>query len=163
MRIIFVAVLILLSPSITFGANELVGKVVSVIDGNTFELETENKELYKIILYGIDCPEMGQPFSEAAKAQLEKLILKQTLTVTVQGKNRYGIRQGYFVNKNRVDPRNILLKNGLAWTAEQNSIQDLEDLRLEAMVLKVGIWTEDEPVPPWIYRRTQSMLQPKSS
>ncbi|MFZ1809482.1 MAG: thermonuclease family protein [Cyclobacteriaceae bacterium] len=154
---------ILSSSTITFGANELVGKVVSVIDGNTFELKTEENELYEIILYGIDCPEIGQSFSVEAKAQLEKLILKKTLTVTIQGKNRYGIRLGYFLINNKVDPRNILLENGLAWTDERNAVQDLEELRIKAMTSKAGIWTEDEPVAPWIYRRTQSMLQPKSS
>ncbi|MEQ8364761.1 MAG: thermonuclease family protein [Cyclobacteriaceae bacterium] len=163
MKIIGYVVSILLFPTITLGADEIVGKVVSVIDGNTFELETEENELYEIILYGIDCPEMGQSFSEEAKAQLEKLILKKKVAVTIQGKNRYGIRLGFFLINNKVDPRSILLENGLAWTAERNAVQDLEELRVKAMSAKIGIWTEEEPVAPWMYRRTQSMLQPKSS
>lgn len=160
---ICVWVFILSCSTITFGANELIGKVVSVIDGNTFELITEENESYEIILYGIDCPEIGQPFSEDAKLQLEKLILKKTLVVTIQGKNRYGTRLGIFLIKNKVDPRNILLENGLAWTAERNAVHELEQLRIKARASKIGIWAEEEPVAPWIYRRTQSMLQPKSS
>lgn len=163
MKIIGFVVFVLLHSTIAFGANEIVGKVVSVIDGNTFQLETEENELYEIMLYGIDCPEPGQSFYEEAKAQLEKLILKKTLTVIIQGKNRYGIRLGFFLIKNKIDPRNILLENGLAWTTESNGIKNLEELRIKAMTSKLGIWTENEPVPPWMYRRTQSMLQPKSS
>lgn len=163
MRSIYILIFFLLSPMITFGANEIAGKVISVIDGNTFELKTDDNEVYEIILYGIDCPELGQPFSGEAKSQLEKLILKKAITVTIQGKNRYGIRMGFFLIKNGVDPRNVLLENGLAWTAERNAIQTLEELRIKALSEKVGIWKEDAPVPPWIYRRTQSMLLPKSS
>lgn len=163
MRSINTLVFFLLSPMITFGASEIAGKVISVIDGNTFELKTDDNEVYEIILFGIDCPELGQPFAEEAKAQLEKIILKKTLIVTIQGKNRYGIRLGTFLVKNKVDPRSTLLEKGLAWTAERNAEEELERIRIKAAEWKVGIWKEDAPIPPWIYRRTQSMLTPKSS
>lgn len=145
----------------TFGAEKITGKVVAVLDGNTFEMLAEDNDIYRILLYGIDCPESGQPFAEEAKKELEKLILKQKITVDIQGKNRLGVRMGVVVSRD--DPRELLLRNGLAWTSENNPQSDLERLRLEAEAKKTGIWAETNPVPPWIFRREQSMLQPKMS
>lgn len=162
MRIFLALMFVWFCSASVVTAEEIVGKVVSVIDGNTFELQVEG-DLYEIILYGIDCPDLGQPYAEEAKVLLEKIILKKTLTVTIEGKNRYGVRMGTLLVKNKIDPRNDLLENGLAWTAERNALEDLEKLRQNARDRKVGIWTQEDPVPPWIYRRTQSMLRPKSS
>jgi len=158
-----VLALYILFVAVASEAAEIEGKVISIIDGNTFELEAEDNEVYKIILFGVDCPEPGQPFAEEAKRQLEKLIYKQNVEIEVIGKDRHGTRLGVVLIKNKIDPRKILLKNGLAWTAELNPLEELEELRLEASSKKSGIWMENNPTPPWIFRRQQSMLQPKSS
>ena len=55
-----------------FAGNVLNGKVTSVIDGNTFEMITDDNESYKIMLFGIDCPELGQEFGEKAKSLWRK-------------------------------------------------------------------------------------------
>lgn len=141
---------------------QIEGKVISVIDGNTFELIASDGETYKILLYGIDCPEIGQPFADVAKTQLEKILLKEKVVVEIQGKDRWGNRLGVPLLK-RIDPRHELLKAGLAWTAERNPIEELEIIRDEALKSQKGIWRESDPTPPWIYRRQQSMLQVKSS
>lgn len=151
----------LINGMISWGADTITGKVISVIDGNTFEIANAVDERYRIILYGVDCPELGQPFSEEAKKELEKLILKQKVTVEIKGKDRHGTRLGVVLVKNK-DPRKILLKNGLAWTSEHNPMSELEKLRLEASTKKNGIWLDNSPTPPWTYRREQSMRQPKS-
>lgn len=156
-------VIFLFNGMIACGEDMISGKVISVIDGNTFEIINDEGEQYKIILFGVDCPELGQPFSGEAKKELEKLILKQKVTVEIKGKDRHGTRLGVVIVKNKVDPRMILLKNGLAWTSEHNPLSDLEELRLEATMRRSGIWKENNPTPPWIYRREQSMRQPKSS
>jgi micrococcal nuclease len=56
-----------------------------------------------------------------------------------------------------------LLKEGLAWTAEKNPIPELEEYRIKAKEKERGIWKQENPTPPWIYRRQQSMMQAKSS
>ena len=61
------------------------------------------------------------------------------------------------------DPRVKLLKEGLAWTAEKNPSEDLEPLRQWAEQKGKGLWKEENPTPPWTYRRQQSMMKPKSS
>jgi endonuclease YncB( thermonuclease family) len=141
----------------------LKGKVTNVIDGNTFEMIAEDNESYKIMLYGVDCPEIGQEYAEKAKKVLEKLLLNKTITARIQGKDRWGTRLGTTEAQDTPDPRIELLEAGLAWTSERNPIEELEQIKNRAKQKGKGLWGENEPTPPWIYRRQQTMLQPKSS
>jgi micrococcal nuclease len=146
-----------------FAEEVLKGKVVTVIDGNTIEMVAEDNELYKILLYGIDSPELGQEFGEKAKKVLEKMILDKNVQVKIQGKDRWGNRLGIVLIGGTRDPRHELLEAGLAWTAERNPIQELEAIREKAQEKGKGLWKEQDPTPPWIYRRQQTLLQFKSS
>jgi endonuclease YncB( thermonuclease family) len=62
-----------------------------------------------------------------------------------------------------VDPRYDLLNAGLAWTAERDPIQEFEAIKEKAREKGKGLWKEQDPIPPWIYRRQQTMTQFKSS
>jgi len=146
-----------------FAGNVLNGKVTGVIDGNTFEMLTEDNESYKIMLYGIDCPELGQEFSDKAKKSLEKMILNKKVTVNIQGKDRWGNRLGIALIEGTIDPRYDLLEAGLAWTAERDPIQELETIKEKAREKGKGLWKEQDPTPPWIYRRQRTLTQLKSS
>ena len=146
-----------------FAGNVLIGKVTSVIDGNTFEMKADDNESYKIMLFGIDCPELGQEFGEKAKKSLEKMILNKKVTVNIQGKDRWGNRLGIALIEGAIDPRYDLLEAGLDWTAERDPIQELETIKEKAREKGKGLWKEQDPTPPWIYRRQQSLTQPKSS
>src|SRR6478736_2455216 len=148
---------------LAFGNDEISGKVVSVIDGNTLEVIGDANETYKILLHGIDCPELEQEYGEKAKKLLEKLVLEKEVQVKIQGKDRWGNRLGIILVKGDKDPRMDLLKEGLAWTSEKNPIQELEVVKEKARENSVGLWKSENPTPPWIFRRQQTMLQPKSS
>ena len=139
------------------------GKVVSVIDGNTIEVIGDDNETIKISLLGIDCPELGQEYGDKAKKFMEKLILEKNVTVKLQGKDRWGNYLAIVKVNDRIDPRIELLKEGLAWTAEKNPLPELEEHKEKAREKNKGLWKQENPTPPWIYRREQTMLQPKSS
>jgi endonuclease YncB( thermonuclease family) len=145
-----------------YAQNEIKGKVIAVIDGNTAEVEDEQKQKVKIVLAGIDCPELGQEFGDKAKHYLEKKALNRDVVIKFQGKDRFG---NYLVVMlvNDDDIRVDLLKEGLAWTAEKNPSPDLEPYRTWASQKGKGLWKQENPTPPWTYRRQQTMLQPKSS
>jgi micrococcal nuclease len=144
-------------------ANDVVtARVISVIDGNTLEIRGEDNETRKVILAGIDSPELTQEFGEKAKKLLEKLALEKDVTVQITGKDRTGTSIGIVIIEDK-DPRLELLKEGLAWTSEKNPLPDLETVRLKAQEKGKGLWKQDNPTPPWTYRREQTMLQPKSS
>jgi len=150
---------------LSFGlrANEMIaGKVVTVIDGNTLEIFTSENETYKILLYGIDSPELDQEYGEKAKRFLEKLILNKSINVEIQGKDRLGNRLGIVLIDGE-DPREKLLEEGLAWTAERNPIVEFETIKEESREKGKGLWKEKDPTPPWIFRRQQTLTQFKTS
>ena len=146
-----------------FSENVLTGKVTKVIDGNTIEVMASDNELYKIMLFGIDCPEAGQDYATKAKTFLEKMILNKNVNVTLQGKDRWGNRLGIILIEGTTDPRYELLEAGLAWTTERNPIPELELIKDRALEKGKGLWKEKDPTPPWIYRRQQTLTQFKSS
>jgi micrococcal nuclease len=139
------------------------GIVVSVIDGNTIEVESPDAQKYKLLLVGIDCPELGQEYGEKAKTFLEKIILNKPVTITMQGKDRWGNQLAVVKIKGTKDPRVELLKEGLAWTAEKNPDPNLDAYKMTAQEKGRGLWQLENPTPPWTYRRQQTMVQPKSS
>jgi endonuclease YncB( thermonuclease family) len=145
-----------------FAESEITGKVVSVIDGNTIELITDQSESYKILLYGIDSPELGQDYGDKAQRLLQKMVLDKIVNVRIQGKDRWGNRLGILLIEGKVDPRLNLLEAGLAWTAEKNPIEELESIKEKARENGKGLWKQKDPTPPWTYRREQTMLEPKS-
>lgn len=149
--------------SSTAVAEEITGKVVSVIDGNTVEVRADNNEVHKVFLKEIDCPELTQEFGENAKKYLEKIILNKKVTVSFQGKDRWGNHLAVVLIDGDTDPRIALLKEGLAWTSEKNPNPDLEPYRSTAQEKGKGLWKQENPTPPWTYRRQQTMVQPKSS
>ena len=141
----------------------LSGKIVTVIDGNTVELVAEDNETYKIKLHGIDCPQLGQDYGEKAKRYLEKMLLDKPVSVEMKGKDRWGTRLGVIIIDGELDPRYELLKEGLAWTAEVNPNPELEGIREKAKEKGKGLWKDNNPTPPWVFRRKQTLTQFKSS
>jgi endonuclease YncB( thermonuclease family) len=145
-----------------FGRDVVSGKVKSVIDGNTLEVEMANQEIQIIQLAGIDSPELEQEYGDDAKAHLEKLVLEKQVEINVVGKDRWGKPQAT-VMMNGLDVRMELLKEGLAWTAERNPLPELESVKELARKNTKGLWKQDNPTPPWTYRRQQTMVQVKGS
>lgn len=139
------------------------GKVTTVLDGNTLEIIDQNKEIQRVQLTGIDCPELNQEYGDQAKLFLEKLVLNKKITFQITGKDRLGNRQGIVLINGSRDIRMELLKEGLAWTAERNSDPELEPLRQTAADSRKGLWSQENPIAPWIFRRQQTMLGPKES
>jgi micrococcal nuclease len=153
---------ILISNSVRAQQN-LNGKVTTVIDGNTVEVSSQNNEKHKVLLVGIDSPELGQEYGSEAKLFLEKLTLNKSVTVQFKGKDRFGNHLAVLMVNGKNDARVELLKEGLAWTAEKNPSEDLEPYKTWAQRKGKGLWKQDNPVPPWIYRRNLTMAKPKSS
>jgi micrococcal nuclease len=153
--------LILIAASVH--ARTMQGKVTRVIDGNTLEFMSTEGEKYTILLSGIDCPELSQSFGDEARICLEKLSLNKSAAVTIKGKDRAGNSVAEVLIDGKRDPRIQLLKEGLAWTDENNAESELESYRSASQSRKKGLWKEENPTPPWTHRRQQSMMVPKSS
>jgi endonuclease YncB( thermonuclease family) len=153
----------LLFGSVTSSAADIImARVVSVVDGNTIEIQTEGTSKRLVVIAGIDCPELTQEFGNEARQYVEDLILQKQITVKVVGKDRKGNYIGVvLIGEN--DLRMQLLQEGLAWTSEREPAAELESVRVSAQQQSKGLWKSEMPIAPWVHRRQQSMMQPKSS
>lgn len=151
------------STHVLAGPMELSGKVISVIDGNTIEFQTADNDVFKFMLAGIDAPELSQEFGTEARKLLDKLIGGEQAVIVIEGKDRLGIRFGSLTYGKARDPRLDLLEKGLAWTSEKNPKPEFEVIKEAAKAQKKGLWDQVMPIPPWLFRRQQTMLAAKSS
>ncbi|MDK8013926.1 thermonuclease family protein, partial [Escherichia coli] len=77
-------------------ANNLVGKVTRVIDGDTIEVKTLPEKILvyeipiRVRLINIDAPEKKQPFGRWSTNQLKALLAGQSVTVSYTQTDRYG-------------------------------------------------------------------------
>ncbi|SCM69979.1 hypothetical protein [Desulfovibrio sp. 86] len=61
------------------------GTVVSVHDGDSIRVRRSDSTVVAIRIYGIDCPELGQPHGEAARDLTSSLLLGKTVEVVPVG------------------------------------------------------------------------------
>lgn len=131
----------------------ITGKVVGIMDGDTFKLLTKDSTTVKVRLANIDCPEKKQPFSINAKKFVSEAVFSKQVTVQVLKKDRYrrliaNVFYGDSINLNQQ-----LVKNGLAWHylkySKDTILQSLED---QAKKDKVGLWADKNAISPWQWR-----------
>jgi micrococcal nuclease len=131
---------------------QLVGKVVSIADGDTFTMLVNNERV-RIRLHGIDCPEKGQDFSNTAKDFLSNHVFGKTVTVKEMDTDRYGRTIG-MVFADSVNVNEKLLEAGLAWHyAYYDKNPAWAKLEQQAKSKKLGLWSLANPIPPWDYRK----------
>jgi endonuclease YncB( thermonuclease family) len=133
---------------------QLVGKVISVADGDTFTMLDDNNRKIKIRLYGIDCPEMDQESGDSARKYLVVLfrLHYDSVEVYVKGKDKYGRKVGVaYTGKTNINES--ILAHGLAWHYTQfDKNPDWSRMEKEARLLGFHIWSTENPVPPWKWR-----------
>ena len=129
------------------------GKVVKVVDGDTFDLMFEEKKI-RVRMFGIDSPERGQAFNVKAKEFTGSIIAGKEVRVIIRNKDRHGrfVCDVYLIDSTYVNAE--IVKAGYAWhfTRYSDDVQ-LADLQVEAMNEKRGLWQDSDPVPPWEFRR----------
>ena len=154
-------ILTLLLTSTILAATTIEGKVVEVIDGNTIKVKSAD-EVLEIMLTGIDCPELTQEFGEESKKFTSKLLLKKKVTVELTGKDRWSNRLGIVLLTDGTNANLEIVKKGFAWKSIANHLkEDITPFLKEAKNSKIGLWQQDNPTPPWVFRRNQSMTVAK--
>lgn len=130
------------------------GLVVSVSDGDKITVLHEGAG-EKIGLYGIDTPDIDQPFGKRAKQFTSVMVYGKTIEIDTMGKDQYGRTLGV-VTVDGKSLNELLIKNGLAWVyrkfCKATICEDWIDLEFVARYDKIGIWSEPNPIPPWDFR-----------
>lgn len=132
---------------------EFKAKVVSITDSDTIIVLREGVQK-RIRLYGIDCPEKKQPFGTRAKQFTGRLAHEKTVTLRPHGKDRNGRIIAEVILPDGRNLNHEIVKAGFAWWFRKYAPTDKELARLEAEARKNkrGIWSEPEPIAPWLYR-----------
>ena len=130
---------------------DFTGDVVGVADGDTITVLRDNKQV-KVRLADIDAPEKAQPYGNKSKQALSALVYGKAVLVVEQGHDRYKRTIGR-VYQGDVDVSAEQIKQGMAWVYRKYSKDvSLLPLENEAKAQRLGLWADDEPVPPWEWR-----------
>ena len=155
-KIIF---LIFLFISLLSLAEELIGKVIKVSDGDTITVLDSNNQKHKIRLKGIDAPESQQVYGDISTQSLSELVYDKEVLVTWDKKDKYYRILGKVIVDGR-DANYEQLKKGLAWYYKQyeKDLSDDDKQRYSeaeewARNYTEGLWADSNSIPPWEFRR----------
>ena len=150
----FLIILLIICWPLT--AHAWMAKVVSVTDGDTIKVSNVGHEQVKIRLYGIDSPEKGQPYGQAAGKHLASLIAGKMVDIEPVTEDRYG-RTVAIVTNAETNVNQEMIRAGYAWVYLKYCDQPFCDywlvLENEARANKLGLWLELNAAPPWEWRR----------
>lgn len=141
-------------------AETYTAQCVSVVDGDTLNV-MHNGAKQKVILYGMDCPEIGQSFGEQAKQFTDQSCFRKTITIEEHGQDKNGRTIAVVLLPDGSNLNQQLVQQGLAWWSDKYAPNDLtlKQLNETAKAGHVGLWVDDHPIPPWIFRNGQRNVQ----
>ncbi len=145
----------LLSLLIPFQALAWQGKVVKVVDGDSIVVKNLDDIELTVRLYGIDTPEHDQAYGPEAARYLSSRILDRDVNISgTNWKDCRIIGVVFFEGRNM---NYMLVKDGLAWVYGDYCKEQYctEWFREEdrARNLRQGLWSNQNPVPPWDWRK----------
>lgn len=141
---------------ITFG---LTARVIAIPDGDTVEVYKQGEQVKTSVdLYGIDCPEIQQYFGYSAKDATAALVSLKTVGIDIISENRSG-RLSAVITVEGKNVNEILVAKGWAWVIPDDCNQpfcdDWRRLQEKASKKRIGLWTAQNPQPPWEWRRRE--------
>jgi micrococcal nuclease len=150
---ILMKILSLILLLLMFFANTFTAKVIRIIDGDSIVVLTDQNEQLYVRFEGIDCPETHQDFGTKAKQATSDLCFGKIVRVEQTGTDRYRRMLAFvFVGDTCVNKE--LLVQGMAWHFKKyNKDTELAKLEAKAKEAKIGLWTKENPVAPWDWRK----------
>lgn len=149
--------------SIQCFSQSLTGKVIGIMDGDTFKLLTLDSTVVKVRLANIDCPEKKQPYSALATQFTANAIFGKYVVMKIQSKDRYRRYIANVIYNDSLSLCHELVKNGLAWHymkfSKDSTLERFED---QARSAKIGLWQDPYPIAPWEWRTSKKKKPNKS-
>jgi micrococcal nuclease len=149
--------IIIMMLALSLQAAEFEAEVVAVMDGDTIKVLTSDKREIKIRLEHIDAPEKKQPFGQVCKSMLSDMVFGKTVYIRSQSRpDRYGrmIAEVFMCEASKESVNMAMVRQGCAWHYKAFS-KDITYAEAERIVResKAGLWKDNEPVPPWLWRK----------
>ena len=150
----------------TYCFADFTAKVINVIDGDTIDVLNDNNQKLRIRLLGIDTPEPKQHFGSESSFYLNKILNGSSVVIISSPEKNKPYTLGYYkriIGKVVMNGRDInleMIKKGMAWHFKKykksQPIEDrysYNDAENEAREKNIGLWSEDNPLPPWKWRQ----------
>jgi endonuclease YncB( thermonuclease family) len=125
-------------------------KVDRITDGDTIVLMDSTR----VRLHGIDTPERDQPYGSEATAAL-KYMVETSVYILEIDTDRYGRLVGTLYTSEGVNVNLEMVCNGSAWWYSRYAKNNraMASCQDEAKEAGLGLWADDDPMPPWKWRR----------
>ncbi|MBI3830883.1 MAG: thermonuclease family protein [Planctomycetes bacterium] len=133
------------------------GKIVGVHDGDTITLLWEKREI-KVRLFGIDAPETNpaQDYGQRAKQYASQWMFGKEARVEVKdARLTYGrvVGEVFVTEEGKEQSVNAAMVDaGFAWAYRHYS-EAFVEREAAARAAHRGLWADDNPVPPWEFRK----------
>ncbi|MFZ1806380.1 MAG: thermonuclease family protein [Cyclobacteriaceae bacterium] len=155
---LFIALIFTVYPQQDF----VIANVSAVRDGDTIELKMPEGWIAAVRLHGIDSPDKCQKQYEQAKQYAINLLLDKKVKFVKTGIDQYNRLVGeIYIDANNTQGEYPVWFNaaivgaGYAWHWPRYSdSQKLASMQIVAQKLKVGVWEESNPIPPWEFRKS---------
>lgn len=155
--------LLLLFAAAIFSGEPIKMHCYKVVDGDTIYGITEEGDTLKVRLWGIDCPEQGQPYGDSATQFVKERCEGKQVSIHKVNTDRYGriVARVFFPFKyiaghtKNIGIETLLLSSGLAWwdiryaPDEEGYHHSMET----AQVHNLGIWSIPRAIAPWEWRK----------
>lgn len=137
------------------------GRVIWVYDGDTLKLEGP-KRTVRVRVFGVDCPEKGQPYAKEALRFTMAAAKGRAVRVQARYVDRYGRVVGEVILPDGRSLGAELVRAGLAWHHRRFAPDDRDLARLEAEARRAGrgLWRDDDPTPPWEFKAQGGKAEP---
>lgn len=138
----------------------LCATVVSVHDGDSFQARTDpGTAPVAVRLYGVDCPELGQPYGRETRDTTRRLVENREIRI-IPAQKAASYRRTVavvVVPDDLLVLQDVLVSAGLAWVDDRYCKRPVCELwrlhQQEARAARRGLWADPNPVPPWAWRR----------
>ncbi len=130
-------------------------EVLKVLDGDSLIVRRGRKPV-EIRLYGIDCPERSQPYADQARDFTARLA-GQWVKIDSTDVDRHGRVVARVWGPDKKELNLELIRAGLAWWYARYAPRETAyaEAQEAARKAKRGLWADQDPVPPWVWRRAK--------
>ncbi|GAB0056343.1 hypothetical protein SIID45300_00649 [Candidatus Magnetaquicoccaceae bacterium FCR-1] len=130
------------------------GQVIRVTDGDSLVVDRGDGRKIKVRVAEIDAPEHGQPFADVARRHAEQLVGKRMVQIHEKERDRYDRVVGWVKCDGLEDFGKEMVRVGLAWRhVRYGKNPELTRLEKEARQRRIGLWSEPNPTPPWVWKQ----------
>lgn len=124
--------------------------VCSVHDGDTLRLCSGQR----IRLFGIDAPELKQPFGRESGNYLRGLVLHKDVGLACKGRSFK--RPVCRVSVGGLDVERAMVSQGWAYDFPKYSYGFYKSEERMAQSRGVGVWSKPKQVKPWVWRKMKN-------